>query len=135
MNDDVDDGDDVDDDVVLWMRRRVDLYPYGGATYAISQAMLHAVGRDNWEKFMYRLQCTNADINVATAIFSAGYSIHQFDHVLGQGSFAPHHVHTIKEQMDTFHTTRQPSDVIEAACAFHNISGLVGQGTFRQYCK
>jgi len=109
------------------------LYPYGGATYAISKAMLHAVGRDTWEKHMYRLQCTNADINVATTILSAGYSIHQYDHVFSQ-NFAPHHVHTIKEQFDSFSVTRQPKEVIAAACAYPNITGHVGT-SHRRICK
>jgi hypothetical protein len=112
----------------------VSLWPYGGATYAISKAMLHAVGRSNWEKYMYRLQCTNADINVMTTIFNAGYSIHQYDHVFNQ-NFAPHHVHTIKEQFDTFLSTRQPKEVLQAACSYHNITEIVGHSSFHRVCK
>jgi hypothetical protein len=109
------------------------MYPYGGATYAISKAMLHAVGRSTWENYMYRMQCTNADINVATAILSAGYSIHQYEHVFTP-SFAPHHVHTIKEQFETFGTTKQPREVISAACAFPDVQNLVGDSAYKRFC-
>lgn len=124
----------VNKHIILVRVYSLGLYPYGGATYAISKAMLDAVGRDTWEKYMYRLQCSNADINVMTTIFSAGYSIHQYDHVFNP-NFAPHHVHTVKEQFDTFLATRQPKDVLEAACSHANITAIVGEASFHHVCK
>ena len=120
--------------MIILLSCRIEIWPYGGSTYAISRAMFDAVGRSNWEKYMYQLQCSNADINVMNIIFNAGYSIHQFDHVFNP-SFAPHHVHTIKQQFDTFASPRQPLDVLQAACSYPNITGLVGQSSFDRFCK
>lgn len=111
----------------------IQLWPYGGSTYALSKSMLQAVGRDNWERFMYRLQCDNADINVMNAVLNTGYSIHEFDKVF-DSKFALHHVHDIAQQFNALPLTQQPKDVFEAACNYKNIEKIVGPSAYDRVC-
>ena len=91
---------------------RIRLWPYGGGTYALSKGMLFdAIGRDNWEDYMYKLQCANADISIMTTVLNHGYSIHEFRRFT-----APHHVHSIEEQIAAFRASRQSREVLDLAC-------------------
>ena len=81
--------------------------------------MFEAVGRDNWEKYMYILQCTNADISIMTTVFNHGYSIHEFSRFR-----APHHVRTIDAQFGAFKGTGQSAEVYALACNFFEVQNL-----------
>ena len=70
----------------------IGLYPYGGGTYALSKGMMNAIGRDMFEQYVYGLQCYNADINVMSVVFNAGYSLTVSRKIL---SSAVHHIKEI----------------------------------------
>ena len=95
---------------------RISLYPYGGNTYVLSKAMFDAVGRENWQKYMYILQCTNADISIMTTVFNHGYSIHSYEK-FGHA----HHVHTVMQQFGSFKSTRQSKEVYMRGCEHPDI--------------
>lgn len=109
------------------------LWPYGGATYALSKAMFEAIGRDTWEQYMYRLQCFNADINVMNTVLNAGYSIHAVDKEIND--VATHHAHTIKSQFGAFQGTKQPQEVFKAACGIENLRKIVDAKLFDKKCS
>lgn len=75
----------------------VELWPYGGATYATSKALMVAVGRDHWEQYTYGLQCFNADINVMVAVLNKGYSVTEYTEL---SRCSLHHVKTVETFAD-----------------------------------
>lgn len=54
------------------------MWPYGGFGYAISRGMLETVGKEHWERCMYGIQCSNADMRIMTCILNAGYAATRF---------------------------------------------------------
>jgi hypothetical protein len=71
------------------------IWPYGGATYALSRGMLAAIGREKWEECMYRLQCGNADHRIMTCVLNSGYSVSQGP----LEGYTKHHVHSVKDMI------------------------------------
>ena len=67
------------------------LWPYGGAGYVLSRALLDAIPRAHWEHCMYALQCANADHRVMGCVLAAGFSVTRV------GASIPGIVHHVKQ--------------------------------------
>jgi hypothetical protein len=70
----------------------VNMHPIGPATYVVSRAMIDAIGRKNWERCVYALQCHNAEVRVMTCVLNYGYSLTHFPLL---NAHVTHSVHSV----------------------------------------
>eukprot|EP00602_Paraphysomonas_sp_CaronLab_P001946 CAMPEP_0185023038 /NCGR_PEP_ID=MMETSP1103-20130426/5734_1 /TAXON_ID=36769 /ORGANISM="Paraphysomonas bandaiensis, Strain Caron Lab Isolate" /LENGTH=416 /DNA_ID=CAMNT_0027555423 /DNA_START=76 /DNA_END=1323 /DNA_ORIENTATION=+ len=74
------------------------LFPYGGATYAVSRGMLQTIGEKNWKRYMDAFRCKGGDLMLMYLVLNFGYSISS------QEFGALHGAHDIVSKIVHMHT-------------------------------